>query len=379
VLPLSYALRNLWRRRTRTVVTVLGVALVTLLVVVMVAFARGLRDTARGSARPEAMYLLGISSEVDLVRSVVARGSAEAAAAAVPGVLERDGVRAASVELHLATRTGKRVGLLRGVTPAAYLVHPGVTAIEGREPREPFELMAGRLAGTRMGLPESALRVGATLELEGREWTICGRFAAPGTVLEAELWGRLDDIMVATKRQDVSCVALRLESPKKATAVRLFAARRMDLEIGAVSEAQLLARLDKSMAPVVTLAQVMSALVLVAGAFACANTMFAAVLARTHELATLRALGYGPLAVVGSLVAEGALVAAVGGAVGCLAALAIGDVALRYPMGALVLELDAPLRAFGLAAALVAGILGGLPPALRAVRIPLADALGGKA
>lgn len=379
MLPFSYALRNLWRRRARTVATMSGIALTTLLVIVMTAFAGGLQRAGGKSARDDVVVLVGTSSEADLVRSVVPRGNAEAAAAAAPAVLTRGSVRAASVELHIATRAGDRIGLLRGITPAAYLVRPQVTVVEGREPREPFELMAGRLAATRMGLDEKLLAVGSTIRLEHRDWTISGRFAAPDTVLEAEMWGRLEDVMLATKREDVSCVALRLESADRLPEVALFAAKRLDLEVVAVPERTLMATLERGLLPITALARWMAVLVLVGGGFACANTMFAAVLARTRELGTLRALGYSPLAIALALLEESALVAFLGGAIGIFLALAVGNVSIRFPMGAFTLDLDVARRSLGLGAALASGLLGGLVPAWRAVRMPLVDALGGKA
>src|SRR5690349_377393 len=99
-LPFSYLLRNLTRRRARTAATVGGTAATTLLVVAMTSFAASMTGAAAGSARADRVYLLGSSAELDMVRSVVARGNAEIAAAAAPGVLTVDGVRAASVELH---------------------------------------------------------------------------------------------------------------------------------------------------------------------------------------------------------------------------------------------------------------------------------------
>jgi putative ABC transport system permease protein len=230
-----------------------------------------------------------------------------------------------------------------------------------------------------MGVPAADLEIGRTLPLERREFTIVGHFAAPGTVYEAELWARLPDLMLATKREDVSCVVLRLAAAANLPDVRLFAARRVDLEISAMPERELMAGVARSIAPIAALAYWMAVLAVVAGAFACANTMFAAVLARTRELATLRALGYSPLAVAIGLVQESAMVAFAGGAVGILLALAIGDTSLRYPMGALLLEADLQSRAIGLGAALVSGLLGGIVPAVRAVRLPLIDALGGLA
>ena len=382
MLPLGYLLRNLLRRRVRTVVTVGGIAATTLLVVAMSAFADGMHEAAVGNERHDVVYLLGSSAEVDLVRSVVTRGHADVAAAAAPGVLEVDGLRAASVELHIATRRGNQVGLVRGVTEAAYLVHDQVTVVAGREPRGPNELMIGALAAARMGLQPDEVAIGRTLPIERQDFTIVGHFAAPGTVYEAELWARLPDVMLATKREDVSCVVLKLEdearAPELEKKVRLFAARRVDLEVDAVPEPVLMRQLASSLTPIAALARWMAVMAVVAGAFACANTMFAAVLARTRELATLRALGYSPARVAVGLVQESLLVAFLGGAIGTLVALGVGAVSLRYPMGALLLEADISSRAAGLGAALASGLLGGIVPAIRAVRIPLVEAIGGR-
>ena len=92
MLPFSYALRNLWRRRARTIVTILGVGITTLLVTTMAAFASGLGGVTGNSARHDVAVLLGTSAEVDLVRSVIPRGNAEGAAAAAPGIRVVDGL-----------------------------------------------------------------------------------------------------------------------------------------------------------------------------------------------------------------------------------------------------------------------------------------------
>jgi putative ABC transport system permease protein len=254
-----------------------------------------------------------------------------------------------------------------------------VTVIEGREPRAPFEIMIGALAAARMGLTPADVAIGKTMELERRDFTIVGHFSAPGSVYEAELWARLTDVMLVTKREDVSCVVLRLKDPSQLKYVNKFAAERVDLEIDAVPEPVLMRQLASSLTPIAELALWMAFMAVVAGAFACANTMFAAVLARTRELATLRALGYSPTAIAIGLVQESVLVAFLGGAIGTLIALGIGDVSLRYPMGAMLLQADLTSRAIGLSAAILSGLLGGIVPAVRAVRLPLVEAIGGRA
>ena len=358
--------------------TVLGTAIITFLVILLGGFALGLDQSAAASAQDDVAVVVGATGETDMIRSFVARGSAEEVAQGAPRVLEVGGRRAASVEVHTATRVGDRIGLLRGVNPAAYLVHTAVVVVQGREPREAWELMAGRLAAPRMGLPEGALAVGRTIELEHHTWTVVGRFAAPGTVLEAELWARLDDVLDAARRVDVSCVALRLKDPSDFPRVDLFANQNVRLEVKALRESDLFGALRRALEPVATLAWIMAVLVLVAGVFGCTNTMFASVLARTREMGALRALGYGPLAVGVSLLEESLLLAAIGGVMGFTAASLVGEIPLRFPLGAFYVDLGSAVRFLGLAAALAAGLLGGIVPAVRAIRLPLPDALGGR-
>jgi len=379
MLPLAYALRNLGRRGIRTVLTLLGLALITVLVILTDGFARGLAKTAAGTASPDVVVLVGAEQEFDLVRSFIAEGNARAAAAGLPGVAEVGGRRAVSLELHVATRKGDQIGTLRGVEAEAFLVHQRVTLIEGHEPAGERELLAGRLAESRIGLPAGSLAVGKTVELEGLPWKVVGRFAAPGTVLEAELWGRLRDVMTATRRVDVSSVAARLDSPARMEEVAIWAARnKLSYEIAVKTEVELYAALSDTLAPITLLARLMALLVLAGGVLALTNTMFASVLARTREMGTLRAVGYGPMAVGVSLLQESMLLAALGGLTGYLVAGCFGEVPLKFPMGAFYLDLSAPVRLTGLGAALLAGLLGGLVPALRAIRMPLVDALGDK-
>lgn len=379
MLPFSYALRNLWRRRGRTIATFLGVGVITMLVVLMGGFAKALGSKASETANENVLILTGSASEHDLVRSVINRGHGETVAVKLPGVVEVGGMRAASPEIHIATRVGDRIGLLRGITPAAYLVHRRVTVVEGREPTGFRELLSGRLAETRMDLPAGALDVGKRITLEGVEWTIVGRFAAPGTVLEAELWGRLDDVIEATSRLDLSCVATRMKGPEAMEEARIWIFRNgTAFEISAVTERELYKTLQDALDPIAGLAWLMAGLIFIGGVFACANTMFAAVLARTREMGALRALGYGPFAIGTSLMQEALLIGLAGGLLGFWAAGLFGEVPLKFPMGAFYLDLSPATRLGGLMAALAVGFLGGLVPAIRALRMPLTDALGGK-
>ena len=266
MIPFGYILRNLLRRRTRSLVTIGGITATTMLVIAMTAFADGMTQAAIGGADPARVYFLGVSAEADLVRSAIPRGNAEAAAAAAPCVREAGGVRAASVELHIASRRGNHVGLIRGVTPAAYPVHSEVTVTAGREPRAPFEIMVGALVAARMDIKPEEVALGATVRMERHDWKVVGHFAAPDSIYEAEIWTRLSDIMLATRREDVSCVVMRLEDPEDYSEVTLFSSRRLDLEISCMPESDLMRALASSLMPIASLARWMALLAVVAGA-----------------------------------------------------------------------------------------------------------------
>lgn len=377
MLPFAYAIRNLWRRRARTSITLLGIAAIVVLVVLLSGFARALTATTEQTAAADVAILTGTTGENDLVRSVISLSAARQLATNLPAVLEVEGERAVSIELHIATRRDDQIGLLRGVEPSVFLVRPRVTVVNGLEPRGPWELMVGRLAESRMGLPEGALDVGRTIQLEDRPWKVVGRFAAPGTTLEAEMWGRLDDVMTSTRRTDVSCVAARLESPQAFEDLEAWVVRHgVTYEAVAVRETALYDGLKRALTPIAGLVWVMAFLVLVGGVFASTNTMFAAVLARNREMGALRAIGYGPVAVGLSLLQESILLGLLGGILGFLASGLFRDLPLKFPMGAFYLDVTPSVRLWGLGAALLIGLLGGIVPALRAIRMPLTDALG---
>ena len=159
------------------------------------------------------------------------------------------------------------MGLVRGVTPSALLVHSNIEIIAGDWP-QPNEVMIGRLAATKIGATEQETRIGQSLWLEGREWRISGVFSAAGAVFESEVWCRLDGLQQAMKRQDLSLVALMLEPDAEFQDVDLFCKERLDLELQAVSQIEYFQTLRKDYAPVRMLAWLVAFLIFAAGVFA---------------------------------------------------------------------------------------------------------------
>lgn len=387
ILPFDYAVQNLGRRPLRTLLTGLSSALVAGLLVATSAFVRGLDTTFAGAARPDTVILLSSVAQRDVVRSTVPAGLPEMLSASVRGLKEVDGVPAVSGEIHMGTNVKlgaapaadapdpTYAAFVRGVTERAFLVHEAVTLTEGAPPRS-GEVLVGRLAARQLGVPEEALGVGKQLRFEGATFTIAGRFAAPGTTIEAEIWTPLAELRGLTRRDDSSAVFARVAGPDGMGELELFAKRRLDLELVLIPSTVYYREVADYFRPIRALAWAMAALIALAALFGGANTLNAAVQDRVRELATLRAIGYTGVALVRSLAQESLLVAAAGAVVGLVAARAfLAGSSVSIAMSAFTLRVDAVSVLVGFAGALLLGLFGTAPAAVRVLRLSVAAAL----
>ena len=339
LLPFEYAVRNLGRSPTRLASSVAGGVLVVLLVLAAGAFVRGMERSLDVSGGGRNVILLGAGSEESVERSEIDPTVDTLVLGSVPGIKSRGGVDHVAPEVHLMAelRQGSAAGrvmpvLLRGVTPAAFNVHERVAVAEGRAP-EPGrdEMMVGRLAHTRMGVPAAAVGVGATLWFDGRPWAVVGAFDAPGTVMEAEVWCPLRDLQIAAKRDNYSCVVLTLGPGGDFADVDAFCKQRLDLELVALRETDYYAGLSDFFRPVRAMVAATALLVALGGLFGGLNTMYAAFASRVREVGALQAIGYSRGAIVVSLVQESVLATTAGSLVAAAIGLAVLDgLAVRF-------------------------------------------------
>ena len=381
LLPWEYGVRNLFRRPSRSLLSLFALTLVVLLVLVVVGFIRGLETSLTTSGDPRVVLIHAPGGSENVENSSIPGRTGPVLAAGVEAVQRRYGQAYVSPEIYLGTRVivpglpEPALGLVRGVTPSAQLVRRQVQLIEGRWPDQ-NELLAGRLAAAKLGCRDGALAVGNTLTIEGREWTVSGRFAAVGSALESELWCPLGELQNAMKRQDCSLVALTLAPGTSFADVDEFCKERLDLEIQATAETTYYAGLQKHYAPVLGMAWLVVGLVTAAGAFAGMNAMYGSVVGRVRELAMLQTLGFTRRAITLSLIQESALLAAAASLIAAgLALVLLHGAAVRFTMGAFALRIDGPALLFGCGAGLLLGVLGALPPAFTVMRLPIVEAL----
>ncbi len=274
--------------------------------------------------------------------------------------------------------------VVRGVEQESFAVRPEIRMVEGRR----FE--PGRaevIVGIKAAAQFAGLQVGAELPVRDQLWRVVGHFEANGTAYESEIWADLANVASAFRRGGTSStLRVQMVSPQAVAALdeRLRGDPRSDLTATAetdhyAGQAQARTELINSFGLVVAIIMAVGAV------FAALNTMYSAVSARTVEIATLRALGFGSLPVVVSVLIEAIALALLGGVLGgAVVWLAFDGYTAStlnnasFSQGAFDFAVTPQLLQMGIMWALVLGFIGGLFPALRAARLPITTALRGE-
>lgn len=379
-LPWEYAIRNLFRRPLRTLLTFAGLTTVIVLVLIVVGFIRGLERSLAVSGDPQTAVVFSLGMGENLEYSSIPMRTSDLIPASVAGIQERFGEKYVSPELYLGTRVvvGDRepsMGLVRGVTRGALLVRRQVEIEEGGWP-EDGEVIVGRMVAAKLGVSEAEMQPGQSIAFEGRTWRISGVFSAGGSAFESEAWCRLDELQQAMKRQDLSIVAVTLGPRGDFVDLDLFCKERLDLELQAIRETEYYATLQKDYEPVRWLAWLVVLLVSSAGVFAGLNTMYGSVIGRIPELSMLQTIGFVRRAVLVSLVQEGVLLAAAASLLAAfIAVVFVNGAPVRFTMGAFTLRIDSIAVLIGCGVGLLLGFFGAIPPSIRALRMPVVDGL----
>ncbi|MDX2081285.1 MAG: ABC transporter permease [Terrimicrobiaceae bacterium] len=378
-LPLRYNLRSLSRRKTRATMTALGIGLAVLVSVLMLALSTGLMNSIRATGHPLNVLVTSKGAETTEFSAIdpavldVLRFS--------PYVAVENGHPLASPEIYFTTQVETAPGarpaqaLVRGVLPTALSVHDQVRLSAGRSPDQPGEIMVGPLVAVNLGVPEERLAIGQSLMFEGTPWKIVGRFVAPGTAFESEVWGPLDDLMVATRRSELSSVVLRAKDTAAMEEMLFDFATRTDVLVEVRKETAYYAAYAEAFRPVQLMVYVMTGMLILGGVFIGANTLFAALMSRIREIGVLRTVGYRRSDIALAFLIESLIPAIIGGVLACVIALCANGFALRIPMGAFRFEVGPSLLGAGLGLSVLIGIFGAAWPLCRSARLKTVDAI----
>lgn len=380
-----FGLLGVPQRRGSVAAALFGVAGVVGVWVGVLSMAAGFQASMRASSSPDSVIVLRKGADTEMVSGF---GPDETRIIAdAPGVARgRDGALA-SAELFVIINLPKRSSgtdanvPLRGVESAAFHVRNNVQIVEGRsfEPGK-NELVVGDGASQEF----TGLSVGNKLVVGRNSWDVVGRFTAGGGTAESEIWTDARVLQAAYHRgNSFQSVYARLNSPQDFTQFKDSLTTDRRLTVAVEKQADYYAHQSKTLTDVITILGVLVAVLMAIGAiFGALNTMYNSVSTRSREIATLRALGFGRGAVVASVMLESLAVALVGGAFGAaIAYLAFNGFHTAtinwdsFSQVTFAFRVTPLLLVEGTAWATAIGLLGGLLPALRAARLPIAAAL----
>lgn len=384
-IPLVYNFESVRARWRTTVVAVLGIAGTVGVFVAMLALAQGFEAALTSSGDPQNAIVRrqGANSEVDSVvtlNQLRALEDAPEVARDEKGPLISPEV-VVMVVLPLREEGREANAQVRGVRARALAVHRGVRVVEGRFPQPGLqEVIVGRNAA----LSYAGAEVGSKLKLGGSEWEVVGVMDSGGSAFDSELWCDAS-LLGATFQRPAGVhqsVTLRLASPGSLAPLRERMKDDPRLQCQVESETEYYARASQVMTGfILSLGTIVAAVMGLGAVFAALNTMYSAVAERAREIATLRALGFGGGSVVLSFLLESLLVSLAGGILGCLAVLPLNGLTTAtlnfqsFSRLSFAFRVSPALLGLGLAFALLMGLVGGVPPAIRAARLPVAAAL----
>ena len=374
-------LKNLPSRLGSSSVVVVGIGGVVGVMVAILAMAAGFQGTLDSGGAPDRAIVLRGGSDNEL-----SSGVSTDEANVVSGM---EGVVLASPELYMVADVPKRSTgtdanlIVRGVTADAFAMRNEVVIVEGRN-LEPGrgEVIAGRGAHIEF----AGIDIGNKIQLRQSAWTIVGIFEADGSAYESELWVDLPVLQSAFRFTGASSIRLLLDSPERIgeLAERIKGDPRLDLEL--TGETEYFAGQAGGLTDTIRIFGYTVATIMAIGAvFAALNTMYTAVVTRTVEIATLRALGFGRLPVVVSVMIESMALALLGGVLGALVAYVgfngytVSTLSnVSFSQIAFDFAVTPDLLRDGLVWALGLGAIGGLLPAVRAALLPITVALRGE-
>jgi putative ABC transport system permease protein len=381
----KFGLLSIPQRRGTVAATVFGIAGVVAVLVGVLSIAAGFKQAMTVSGAPDAAVVLRSGADSEMV-SGLDRNQTRVIADS-PGVAHTASGPLSSAELFVIINVPKRsTGLdanvpLRGVEAAALQVRDNVKIVQGRM----FEWGKNEvLVGSGAVREFAGLEVGSKIKVGRYEWPVVGIFSANGGVSESEIWTDAKVLQDAYHRGDsFQSVYVKLNSPGAFQEFKDSLTSNPQLNVKVVRQSEYYAEQSETMTRLITTLGFLIAFLMAVGAvFGALNTMYSAVSTRTREIATLRALGFGGSAVVVSLMLESLLLALVGGVLGGgLAYLAFNNFHTStmnfqsFSQVTFAFRVTPELLLRGIVWSALIGLIGGLFPAIRAARLPIAAGL----
>ena len=378
-------LRTMPQRLASSAVAVVGIAGVVVVLVSVLSIATGFSAAMRGSGSPGRAIVMRSGADSEMTSGL--GGPEVDIIKQAPGIRRDDGSAVASAELYViidlpkkSTNTAANVPM-RGIEPQALQVRDEVSLVDGRLPQfGTNEVMVGRGASGQF----AGLTLGHEIVSGQNTWEVVGIFEADGGVAETEIWCDARVLQGAYRRgNSYQSMLVKLDSPASFDSFKDWLTKNPQLDVQVQRESDYYEQQSTTLTQLVkTIGYGVAFLMGLGAVIGAVLTMYSAVVTRTREIATLRALGFGAVPVLLSIIGESLFLALVGGvAGGFLAYVGFNGYQTStmnwqsFSQVAFGFAVTPNLLLQGLIYALIMGLLGGIIPAIRAARLPISKAL----
>lgn len=378
-------LRNLPARSGSSMVIVVGIAGVVAVLVALLSMAKGFEATLQSTGNPGTVLVLRGGSNTEMASSVCT--SCFDALFDKPGVMRNEQGAMIAGETYVIANIAKRANdseanlPLRGVQPKSFTIREEVKIVEGRNLEfGKFELIAGIKAANQF----QGLDVGNRLKIRGAMWEVVGLFESGGSIHESETW--VDNTLLVSNinRVGYGLAVVQLESPQEFDVFQQALKDDVRIELEAIKVAKYYSEASKGITSLITGFGYGVGVIMAIGAiFGALNTMYSAVSTRSVEIATLRALGFGPAPIVISVMVEALVLSIIGGLIGASIAYLFFNGYTASTMGGTFSQVSfdfavtGELIFRGILWSCLLGTVGGLFPSISAARQPITVALRG--
>ncbi len=382
MIPIKYNLRSLRVRWVTTLLTIIAIGIVVFTSVLTFGMIAGIDHALSSSGDPEDIIVMRKGS-TDEMSSTIAASAADNLAILKDVATGANGEKLASREfVTILIKSRRNNGgsanvIVRGLEQVGRQLRPDFKIVEGRDIVPGVnELITSKSMAERF----EGLGLNEELKVNNTSFKVVGMFTAGGSSAESEVWADLRDLTSAQRYDGaISVVNMRVEDEEKRKSVMDGIRDDVQFKLEPITEEDYFENQKSSSAALKVIAYIIAGFLTIGAMFAAANTMYAAVSSRGREIGTLRALGFPRRHILMSFLVESLVICLIGGALGCLATLPLnglsGGTANGFTEITFALRFDAKVLLQGMILALAMGLLGGLFPAIRAIRLEIINAL----
>ena len=383
-LELQYNFRYLSVRKTSSLMTILGIALVVMVFVATLMLSNGIRETLRGTGSPKNVIVIRNGAQNE-IQSGLKRDDSNALLADEAIVRQTDGSPEVTTDSVIVASMRKRSDgspsnvTVRGVSKEAYSLREGISVQNGRLPTFGTREV---MVGTAIHAKFAGTDIGQSLRIGGIDWNVVGIFSAGNSGFSSEVWGDSEILMPVFRREQFSSLTFRLTSPQEFDAFKNRIENNPRMSVTVRRENEFYESQSKMLATFIAAIGITISIFFSIGAILGAIiTMHSAVASRKHEIGVLRALGFRPIHIFRAFAAESLMISLIGGILGTILASltsfasisttnfdTFSDVRFGFTLTPAVL-------AYGVLFALIMGLIGSFFPALSAARMRVVEAL----